>query len=156
MDGGKYPASLVAKYFIKKSTPKDNLTPLKLQKILYYTQGWYLANFERPLFEDRIEAWKFGPAIRSIYNEYRDFGNRPIIKSVSAGEVGDIDGETRKFLDKVWETYKGYSGGDLVFSTHHELPWTKVRSDMDDSDSGGIEITRGSMMDYFKKLISDG
>ena len=56
----------------------DLITNLKLQKLLYYAQAWHLAHFGSPLFSDDIEAWQYGPVIKSIYQKYSKFGNQPI------------------------------------------------------------------------------
>ena len=53
----------------------SSITPLKLQKILYYAQGYYLAKENRPLFKEDFEAWAHGPANPGIYDKYKDYGN---------------------------------------------------------------------------------
>jgi uncharacterized phage-associated protein len=68
-------AIAVANWFIEQNriAPSD-LTHLKIQKMLYFAQGWHLAYFDVPLFEDPIEAWKYGPVVRPVY---RALNGRP-------------------------------------------------------------------------------
>ena len=66
----------VAKFFIDLAQKReqqqrgDLVTNLRLQKLLYFAQGWSLARYGKPLFDAPIEAWKFGPVVREVYNEY--------------------------------------------------------------------------------------
>src|SRR5258706_1845214 len=153
-----YSATEIAKYFLLKDKNDHAvaLTNLKLQKILYYAQGWYLANFGKPLFEDPIEAWKFGPAIRSIYQQYKDFGNRPLTEEVTDDDVSHIDSDTKAFLDKIWDAYKGFSGTELVFVTHNAKPWREARRDLGNHDNSDNEISKDALESYFRSLISNG
>ena len=60
----------VANFFIGRfQEAQDPVTNLKLQKLLYYAQGWYLAFFDEPLFDERIEAWLHGPVVPPIYQD---------------------------------------------------------------------------------------
>ncbi len=148
----KYSALQIARYFVKSSTPKDKLTNLKLQKILYFAQGWHLANFDRePLFGDTIEAWKYGPAIASVYHKYKNYGRLPIDKKdITEAEIEKIDKDTREFLDEVWNVYKKYSGADLVFATHQEKPWIEARGNIEETE-GEID-TELMYLSFLKKM----
>lgn len=59
---------------MRRAEEKESVTNLKLQKILYYVQGYFLAKFDRPLFPDEIQAWKFGPVVPSVYYEFSSYG----------------------------------------------------------------------------------
>lgn len=154
LDSAKYTALQIAKYFIKKSKPTDRLTNLKLQKILYYAQGWYLANFKKPLFGDKIEAWKYGPAIRTIYQQFKNNGNAVLNDEVGEWEIKEIDKQTQKFLDEVWNVYKKYSGSDLVSLTHKEPPYIEARNSIKEGDNSEIEIGRLSMLNFFQEKLN--
>ena len=45
------------------------VSPLRLQKLLYYCQGWSLALLGRPLFRQPIEAWMNGPVVKDVYQK---------------------------------------------------------------------------------------
>jgi uncharacterized phage-associated protein len=157
MDKAKYTALQIARYFIKKGEDeKDaaNLTNLKLQKILYYAQGWHLANFDKPLFEDSIEAWRYGPAIRSVYQEFKDSGNSILSTPVEGWEINEIDKDTKGFLDEIWKIYKKYSGSDLISLTHNEEPYKEARKHIKEGDSSEIEISKLSIQKFFKEKLN--
>lgn len=122
----------VAGYFIELAAESDenDLTNLKLQKLLYFAQGRHLSQFQKPLFRDEIEAWKLGPVVRAVYSEYKKCGAFPI--TVFDGFHASTSREKlpesiKVFLKKqVWEKYGKYSAGYLVGLTHKEGgPWKK-------------------------------
>lgn len=157
MEKASYTALQIAKYFIKKGMSEKEtakLTNLKLQKILYYAQGWYLANFNRPLFEDPIEAWKYGPAIRSVYQEFKDAGSSVLDVPIADWEINEVDNNTKKFLDDIWEVYKIYSGSDLITLTHTDEPFTEARKNLKEGDDSDIEISKLSMQNFFKEKLN--
>jgi len=85
-----------ANYIIEKLNEEkiDDLTNLKLQKLLYFAYGVHLSLFNEKLFNDEIQAWKLGPVIPSVYNEFKDHGKNPIGANVRAVILkGDYSGE---------------------------------------------------------------
>ena len=71
----------VAKYFLANvdEDEGDNITHLKLQKLLYYAQGFHLAMQKgTPLFPESVLRWPHGPAVWNVWLKYRDYGAQPI------------------------------------------------------------------------------
>ena len=76
----KITISDIADYFITKNHEYgDYITNLKLQKLVYYAQAWYLAFLDKPLFDEDFEAWVHGPVNRDLYDRY--FWGKSIEKS---------------------------------------------------------------------------
>lgn len=74
----------IANYFIHLSRATGSLlTNLKLQKLLYFIQGWHLALFKKPLFKDDIEAWDYTPIVKNVYNKYKKYQWCPITEKVN-------------------------------------------------------------------------
>ena len=75
-----YSAISVANSIIKLAKEKgiDDLSPMKLQKLMYFAQFFYLKNFEKPLIDDNFVRWKFGPVIPSLYYQLRSYQSRPV------------------------------------------------------------------------------
>jgi uncharacterized phage-associated protein len=120
-----YSAQTVAKWFIAwAETEGEELSNLKLQKLLYYAQGHVLAERQRPLFSDQIQAWSHGPVVPDVYHEYKGCGSSTIeLSQDDPFSWDDVDRETTELLSKVWNTYGGFSAGRLRNMTHAEPPW---------------------------------
>jgi uncharacterized phage-associated protein len=124
----------------KNQTDQSELTPLKLQKILYFAQGWHLAYFDVPLFEDPIEAWKYGPVVSSVYFALGSRAkNKVIVNPIEGPVVQDgiyslgfpkmqfPDDKAKEFMESVWKTYAKKKAWELVSITHTKgSPWEQV------------------------------
>ena len=101
----------------------DVITPLKLQKLLYYAQGLHLAMADgEPLFAESLCAWKQGPVVKSIYRRYRKCEHRPIDPPARL-QVDKYPPETGEILDAVYANYSQFSAKKLEDMTHEEPPW---------------------------------
>jgi uncharacterized phage-associated protein len=117
----------VAKYLLSMQDDDagESITTLKLQKLLYYCQGFHLALFDEPLFDDRIEAWDHGPVVPSVYHEFKGYGREtlPI-------QLFDVDAslthDQRELIDEVYTVYGQFSAWKLRNMTHDEMPWKKT------------------------------
>jgi uncharacterized phage-associated protein len=134
-------ASLVNLSYEKQS-PISNL---KLQKLLYYSQAWYLAFFAQPLFPEEIEAWVHGPVVPEIFRMYRDNKWADIPQPLHR----IIPDEIRGHLEEVWRAYGNMSASDLERLTHSERPWQDVRAGIDSDVSCRAVITKESMRQYY-------
>lgn len=145
----------VADYFIALANEKgDVMTNLRLQKLIYYAQAWYLANYKKPLFEEDFEAWIHGPVLPPLYEDYKERGGQPIIKDVSLEEVEKCFSKTElEFLDEVAEVYMPYTAYQLEAMTHREDPWIKARGGIESSEQSSKTINKDSMRDYYGEKI---
>src|SRR3989338_3364335 len=102
-------ALMVADYLLLKAQQEGKpITNKKLQKLLYYAQAWSAALKDKRLFEDKVEAWIHGPAVKSVYLEYKKFGAEPISKTIAPEMVKDIHQEAVSVIDQVWSVYSKY------------------------------------------------
>ncbi len=143
-----YTADNVANYFIYLSSKvvgdnkeREGITNLKLQKILYFAQAYFVAKVGKTLFKEKIEAWEYGPVVPTVYHEYKKYSNKPIVLE---NDISTVDIADKKNLDKVWENFGGYSARRLVDMTHAHKPWKEA--------SG--EITIKSLADYYAPLLN--
>lgn len=120
-----YSALTIAKWFIAWAEAEgEELSNLKLQKLLYYAQGHHLAKRHTRLFSDQIQAWSHGPVVPDVYHEYKGCGSATIeLPDDDPFTWDDVDTETAGLLSKVWNTYGGFSAGRLRNMTHLEPPW---------------------------------
>ena len=118
----------------------DLISNLKLQKLVYYAQGFALALYSRPLFSERIEAWTHGPVVPDLYHEYKGFGSEAL-PFPSGYDFSNFDAQTRALLDEVYATYGQFSAWKLRDMTHSEPPWCDTPV--------GHEIRHDGLSDYF-------
>lgn len=132
----------VAKYFLAQADEDvgDLISNLKLQKLCYYAQGFHLAMFNRPLFDETIEAWMHGPVSPDLYQRYKEYkgGAIPCPDDVDFSVFTD---EQRELLDEVYAVYGQFSAWKLRNMTHEESPWV-------DTPTNGV-ITQERMRDFF-------
>lgn len=134
INGGYYMLSVtsVASYFIEQSSnlPENDLTNLKLQKILFYAQAESLQKTGKIIFEDSVEAWKYGPVVPAAYNWLKGCGAYPITTFDITTSTDGIDEPTESLLSSIWKKYSKYSAGYLVDRTHEDgSPWKNAYSD---------------------------
>lgn len=155
--------SKVADFFLAFANSKgDLLTNLKLQKLVYYAQAWYLANYKTPLFDDDFEAWIHGPVLRKLYTDLKNKGfylSTPIssdvrIKNVEK-DLNNIDPKLFPFLEEVAKVYFPYTAYELEFMTHQEDPWIKARGNLEPTDRCTNIITKPSMCEFYGKRIQN-
>lgn len=148
-----YTADNVAKYLIYLASQelvgdnqeREGITNLKLQKVLYFVQAYYLAKLGRPLFSDKIEAWEYGPVVPTVYRKYRSHVSNPIILE---GDKSSLSDEDKKVVQKIWDTFGGYSASRLVDITHAHSPWKEA------SATPTKIITNKALREYYTPLLN--
>ena len=129
----------------------DYLTHMRLQKLLYYVQGWSLALRSKPMFDEEIQAWAHGPVVVAVYPRFADFKDSPITPDGYPNPVlKKSDGE---FVQEVWEAYKGYSASSLRAMTHRESPWKNARKGCKPADTCHTVIPHGAMRKFFAQYV---
>lgn len=141
-----YEAIEIAKYIINKSIEYNRpVSNLQLQKILYYVQGEYIkATGGDVLFNDKIEAWTYGPVVPSVYYEFNGFSSSDINLLY---DVKDIKSRIREIIDPVIEAKSSLSAWKLVENTHNEMPW---KTSYEEGRNNTIGINK--MKDFFCKV----
>ena len=134
---------------------------MKLHKLVYYAQAWWLGNDHGPLFDDRIEAWPWGPMIPDIYDHFQPAKLNDIDVHRLPGPAGsgldEMQDSVWRFLEQVWDTHKNFTGLELSYASHKAgEPWAIVTKDHDDSKPGKPEITHSVMKEVFGRKVSAG
>ena len=125
----------------------ETISNLKLQKILYYMQGFFIAVFNEKLFNEPIEAWQYGPVVPQAYFYFNTFGSNAITTNGNEKIIELTNAEAELFND-VMEEYGQFSAVKLMSMTHEELPWKKT---FHTNPKG--EITFELMKEYFSTQI---
>lgn len=119
----------IARYFIAKAYEdgrEAEMTNMKVQKLLYYTQSLHLALFNEPLFDQEIQAWRYGPVCPPAYRYYSEFEARQL-PVPNRNDLEQISKEQLELLEEVWMFFGEYHAWSLSGMTHAEFPWRKAR-----------------------------
>lgn len=139
-------ADNVAAYIIDKRGP---MSTMKLQKLLYYSQGWSLAWDEIPLFSEEIQAWANGPVVPAIFRKHRGQFH---LNSWPTGNPDALSHDQRDTVDAVLEAYGDLTGQQLSDKTHVERPWLEARGETPIGDASDEPLSLDSMQEYFGSL----
>ncbi len=145
----------IAKYYLIRSTVDGELiSPLKMQKLIYYAYVWNLVNNKKKLFDEKIEAWANGPVVPSLYQELKDFGSAPISELYLGDENSEglkqkFPSDILKTLDEVYEEYMKKTAFELVVMTHEEKPWLDAREGLEPTQNSNNEISDESIISYY-------
>ena len=142
----EYKAMDIAKYFINELHPE----PLKLQKLLYFAQGFSYAFYVKELFNDDFEAWVHGPVIPSIYHEYKNYEYNPIDLNYDLKEFSD---DVIDLLEYVKKNYAKYDAKYLEEITHKEEPWLLSRTGLDPDERSDKTIPKSNIAAYFTSYV---
>jgi len=154
-----YKPSHVANSFLVRANKEGiEIDHLKIQKLVYFFHGWFLAVRNDPGVGEYFEAWRYGPVLPSLYQAFKTNGSRPI-----EGYATDLDQETGEYralmissedkrftevFEPVWERYKGLGGLQLSSLTHATgTPWRLAR------DRGDVYVSNEDIRTYFRDLV---
>lgn len=125
------------------------LTPLKLQKLCYYAQAWWLALHGEALISEDFQAWVHGPVLPSQYARFREYRWQPITEAVTRP---DFDTAIRSHLDEIIEVFGVETAVALERMTHEEAPWLEARADTAPHMACSTVISKASMQSFYASL----
>lgn len=128
----------------------ESLTHMKLQKLLYYSQGFHMAIHDAPLFDEDFCRWQYGPVIPDYYHQLKHNGSShldgPTEEELEQALLM-LSEEMRSVLEDVHNTYGRYSAWALSRLTHEEAPW---------KETPALHIiTKRKMKNYFLTQLVD-
>lgn len=133
----------------------EEVTPLALQKLLYYIQGIYMVMFDTPLYKEDCMAWTHGPVYEEVYDLFKDFKYNPIEDNrfaIFKDRFEELNEQEKKVIDLVIDTFGKYSGKVLESITHEELPWKNARVGYEASEPSREIISKEEIKDYFMRV----
>lgn len=141
------------------------ISPLKLQKLLYYVQSWHIAKFDKQdIFNSLPEAWVNGPVYREVYNTYKTsfFKNNNIRtdldevalsnKLKKQQEFLNLNEDQLKLVNTVLEAYSKLSDERLVLMTHSEEPWNEARKGLSPIERSENKLSIDTIYNYFNRI----
>ena len=144
--------------FLSKS---KRISPLKLQKLIYFSHGWHLAFEDKPLIDELVQAWQFGPVIESIYHEFKEYGSGNINKFATIYDpdskrfvkamMESNDTSTKEILNEIWIAYGKRTAIQLSNATHLPgTPWYQTYRII-----GANVIDNDLIKKYFKSKLEE-
>lgn len=145
----------IADFFLTKS----ELTPKKIQKLVYYAYSWFIAlnnqsadQIINVLFDEVPEAWIHGPVFPSLYAKFKYY-NWNEVPRISKDIIFEND-DLMSFLNDVWNKFGMYSADELEYMTHQELPWLNARKNISSSESSNNKINLKDIFIYYNEMSS--
>jgi uncharacterized phage-associated protein len=130
-------------YIASQNPDNNDMTNMKLQKLLYYSQGTFLVLHGQRLFEQPIEKWQYGPVVADVYHQYKGFGDQ-IIK-IDEVDLQFLHPKQMEVLNMVFDFFGQFSAIKLMNLTHNEKPWNAVEM--------SEEISDDLLIDYFNTIV---
>lgn len=142
----------VAEYFVALDRDRDepDVTPLKLQKLMYLAQANYLASTGHRLFNEDLEAFEHGPVVYRLWT--RCGSNQIIATNAAQAPIGSgrpLERDVQEFVGRVWKRYRDFSAGQLRTLSHEQAPWA-------DNHIPGAYRTRipdEDVVDFFRSKV---
>jgi uncharacterized phage-associated protein len=157
-----YSPKAIANYFLDLARANgDSISPMKLQKLVYYANGWYAGYTGNSLINEAVEAWQYGPVIPSLYHEFKRFGGGPITSKACDFDPSNLefvevplpaDTSILAFLANVWTSYGKYTGLKLSEMTHAQGgPWDETWKHA--QGVKGADIPLSLIVEHFRVAI---
>lgn len=169
---GNFPAEAAANAVLDYADSHGlSFGPMKLQKLMYFVHGYYLAVTDQPWLNEYFEAWEFGPVLPSIYHEFKEFGAEPISKGARAHllvrknsdftfevppPATEEDDTGKRILSFVMDRYGAKSAVYLSDLTHKiGSPWHQINLQYGGKIPKNADIPNDLIRSYFLKLITE-
>lgn len=136
----------VSKYLIREL---EEVTPLALQKLLYYIQGFNKTFNGYFIFQQDCEAWTHGPVYRDVYYNYKGYGYNPIESKEFTCTVSNLTDPEISIIKSIAKYFGCYSGKILETMTHNERPWEKTRDGLLPEMASDRIIDKALIEDHF-------
>lgn len=140
----------LSQYIYNRLNDLGAVEAIKMQKLLYYCKAWSLATLDHAIFPDKIQAWKHGPVVASLYPLHR---GEIILEEWKHGNVKKLASIDRKIADAVIDVYGGLTGWELRDLTHIEAPWKDAWNKSGQGNTQGVVIEDEDMKIYYSSKL---
>lgn len=149
----------VAKWFVDNTdiSSGSQITPLKIQKLLYYAQAWHLALYDKPLMNVEFEAWAHGPVCPEVYYGLNEYRYNPVGADADYFvDANIIDDENKlDLLSQIMSIYGIYDGKYLEELTHQESPWIETRGNLSPEERCNAVIEEDLMKHFYREMQAE-
>lgn len=141
----------VAKYILEQH---GEMTAMKLQKLVYYSEAWNMVWNEELLFTERIEAWANGAVVPDLYFAHKGKFKVSVI-TFPHGDSNKLSISEKENINQVLNVYGKYSAQQLSDINHQEDPWKNARGDTPPMARSSNEISKDSIYEYHLGIWND-
>lgn len=142
----------LADYLIVESRERgDLLTPLKLQKLMFYADAWSLALYDKEITPEKFQAWVHGPVALSQYHRFKENRWRPILDEI---DKPSLSSDLEKHLCEIVDVFGVETGPALEAMTHQELPWIEARGGIPDDQPCNAYIDKDVTKKFYASLAN--
>lgn len=138
------------------------ISNLKLQKIMFFVEGWHSATLGRQLIDADFEAWDYGPVISTIYHSFKSWGSEAIEGRANAINLKDgstapvkvnLPNDTVDLISFILARYGRLAPAKLVELSHvKDGPWDQVMR-IEPTERKTSRISQDAIRDFFSKKI---
>lgn len=123
-----YSAAKVANRMLEIARERgEDITPLKLLKLVYIAHGWSFPYLNEPLLSEPAQAWQYGPVVPSLYHAVSRFRADPITELVVDTDPQILSPQADALVRSVYDSYSRYSATQLSNMTHMpDTPWSEA------------------------------
>ncbi|PSH68538.1 hypothetical protein CU102_12290 [Phyllobacterium brassicacearum] len=151
--GAQDASNLLADYLLAETRERGEvITPLKLQKLMFYADAWHLALHDVDITQEKFKAWVHGPVLISQYHRFKEYRWMPITKEVVRPEVEEA---LKLHLDEIIDIFGSESAVALERMTHKETPWLEARGDLPADEVCENYISKATTKQFYRDLAKD-
>jgi uncharacterized phage-associated protein len=153
-------ARAIANFFLDRAEKSGlPLTIMTLLKVLYFSHAWHLGKYGKPLVAQPFEAWRHGPVNRVVYDQFKEYGERPLNKKAESFDPStmkfdptpyNFDNDTTVFLENIFDYYSKFHPFKLSHLTHEKGgPWDIIWSQAEKRAVPGMIIPNELIATWF-------
>lgn len=144
---------VLADYLLHECRERGELlTPLKLQKLMFYADAWHMALYGAEITNERFQAWVHGPVALSQYHRFKEFKWRPISAEI---ERPSVAGGLARHLDEIIDVFGSEPAVALEAMTHQERPWQDARGNIPNDEPCNNYISKELTREFYRNLGQD-
>ncbi len=123
-----YDVRQVANEFIRRGLDEGRaLTPMHVQKLVFFAHARLLAFHKAPLIRETFEAWEHGPVVRALYDELRSYGQQGVTETISLSAEEQAPIHDHGTIDWCYQNYGRVNALTLSDLTHSpDGPWART------------------------------
>lgn len=140
----------LANYLLRSCSDRGELlTPLKLQKLMFYADAWHMVIFDTELTSEKFQAWVHGPVALTQYHRFKEYKWKPISEDV---QIPRYPEETINFLEEIVDIFGSEPAVALEMMTHQELPWIEARKGLADDEPCSNYISKDTTKKFYGEI----